>query len=85
MATKVRKQIYIEPHQEEILKRLTRETGVSEAELIRQAIDRHTQSPRPPIRNLDAWEKERSFITHLIQQGPVPGGRTWQREDLHER
>ena len=85
MATKVRKQVYIEPHQEELLKRLARETGVSEAELIRQAIDRHTLSLRPPMRNLDAWEKERSFITHLIQQGPVAGRRTWQREDLHER
>jgi hypothetical protein len=76
MTIKVRKQVYIEPHQEEILKRLTRETGISEAELIRQAIDRHTRTfiPRP---DLKAWEKERTFIVHLMQH--------WQREELHKR
>jgi hypothetical protein len=94
MTIKVRKQVYIEPHQEEILKRLTRETGISEAELIRQAIseaelirqaiDRHTRTfiPRP---DLKAWEKERTFIVHLMQQDPAPGQRTWQREELHKR
>ncbi|UCC87655.1 MAG: hypothetical protein JSV81_22840 [Anaerolineales bacterium] len=85
MATKVRKQVYVEPHQEVNLKRLTREIGISEAEFIRQAIDRHTRSFRPPRRDLSVWEKERTFITHLIQSGSVPGKRTWQREDLHER
>jgi hypothetical protein len=77
MTIKVRKQVYIEPHQEEILKRLTRETGISEAELIRQAIDRHTRTfiPRP---DLKAWEKERTFIVHLMlycapdAAGPCP-------------
>ena len=85
MATKVRKQVYIESYQEEILKRLARETGISEAEFIRQAIDRYGQSLRPARHNLGAWEKERAFIDRLIQQGSVPGGRTWQREELYER
>ncbi len=85
MATKVRKQVYIEPYQEEILKRLTRETGISEAEFIRQAIDHHARSLRPLRRDLSAWEKERAFIDLLIQQGSVPGGRTWRREELYER
>ena len=85
MATKIRKQVYIEPHQEDILKRLARETGLSEAEVIRQAIDRHTQTFRLPRPDLNAWEKERAFIMHLMQQGPVPGQRTWQREELYER
>jgi hypothetical protein len=84
MTIKVRKQVYIEPHQEELLKHLARETGLSEAELIRQAIDRHTRTfiPRP---DLKAWEKERTFIVHLMQQDPAPGQRTWQREELHKR
>ena len=85
MATKIRKQVYIEPHQEDILKQLTRETGLSEAELIRQAIDRHTRTIRLPKPDLKAWEKERTFIMHLMQQGPAPGQRTWQREELYER
>lgn len=85
MATKIRKQVYIEPRQEANLKRLARETGLSEAEFIRQAIDRHTRTFRPPMPDLNAWEKERTFIMHLMQQGPAPGQRTWQREELHER
>ncbi len=85
MATKVRKQVYIEPHQEALLKRLAAELGVTEAEIIRRAIDAHMRVWRFPRRNLAAWEKERAFIENLIHQGPVAGRRTWQREDLHER
>lgn len=85
MATKVRKQVYIEPHQEAILKRLAREQGITEAEIIRRAIDAHTRTFRLLTRDLRAWEKERAFIQGLIRQGPVAGKRTWQREDLYER
>jgi len=85
MATKVRKQIYIEPHQEAILKRLSRERGVTEAEIIRRAIEEHTSTLRLPRRDLRAWEAERTFIQSLIRQGPIPGQRAWRRGDLHER
>jgi hypothetical protein len=85
MATKVRKQIYVEPYQETILKRLADETGMSEAEIIRQAIDHHTQLFRHTRPDLEAWAEEKAFITGLIEQGPVPDRRKWQREDLHER
>jgi len=85
MATKVRKQVYIEPHQEATLKRLAREQGITEAEIIRRAIDAHTRAFRLPTRDLRAWEKERAFIQSLIEQGPVSGKRTWRREDLYER
>ncbi len=85
MATKVRKQVYIESHQEDTLKRLAGETGMSEAEVIRQAIDRYTRSSRLPKHDLNAWDRERAFIARLIQQGSAPGRRTWGREDLHER
>ncbi|MFQ5857316.1 MAG: ribbon-helix-helix domain-containing protein [Anaerolineae bacterium] len=85
MATKVRKQVYIESYQDRLLKQLAAETGVSEAEIIRQALDRHTRLFRFFQRDIDAWEKERAFITHLIRLGPVSGRRAWQREDLHER
>lgn len=85
VATKVRKQIYIEPHQDTLLKQLPKEIGVTEAEIIRRAIDRQTRMLRFSGRDLTAWEEERAFILRLIQQGPVPGRRTWQREELHER
>ena len=40
MAQMLRKQIYIEKRQQALLKRLAKKRGVSEAEIIRQAIDR---------------------------------------------
>ncbi len=85
MTTKVRKQVYIEPRQDVHIKRLAKEWDMTEAEIIRQAIDQHTLGLRFSKRNLAAWEKERAFILHLIQRGAVPGKRTWQREELHER
>jgi hypothetical protein len=85
MTAKVRKQIYIESDQEIALKRLARQTGLSEAEIIRRAVDRHMRQFRSRRHDLRAWDKERAFIERLIQQGPVTGERTWQREDLYER
>lgn len=85
MATKVRKQIYIEPYQDNMLKRVANETGISEAEFIRQAIDFQAHLFLPAKTDQAAWAKEKVFITELIGQGPVTGGRSWQREDLYER
>jgi predicted DNA-binding protein len=85
MSTKIRKQIYIEPDQEVLLKRLSRELGKPEAVIIRQAIETQARSVRLYRRDMKAWEAERNFIKELIQAGPVPGGRDWDRESLHER
>jgi hypothetical protein len=81
----VRKQIYIEQDQERLLKRLSKELGKPEAEIIRQAINAQTQSLKLIQRDLKAWEEERKFIEGLIAAGPVPGRRTWTRESLYER
>jgi hypothetical protein len=85
MSTMIRKQIYIEPDQNALLKRLSGESGVPEAELIRQAIDNHIRALRHPRRAIKAWEAEREFIAKLMEQATVSGGRTWNRETLHER
>lgn len=85
MTAKIRKQIYLEPGQEVLLKHLSGATGVPEAELIRQAIDRHLATGQPVRRDAEAWEAERAFIAALIAQGPTEGQRRWQREDLYER
>ena len=85
MARKVRKQIYIEVYQEEALKRQAAETGMSEAEIIRQAIENQTRLLRHPVGALEAWEEERAFIREWMAQGPVEGGRTWRRDDLYDR
>ena len=84
-STKVRKQIYIEPHQDTTLKRIAAETGLGEAEFIRQAIDHLAQLFRPATTDLTAWAKEKAFFIDLIEQGPVTGGRSWQRDESYER
>ncbi len=88
MARKVRKQVYIEPGQEQRLKRVAKRTGVPEAEIIRQALEVELRAPArsfPIADRLEAWQAERAFIRRLIEKGSVPGGRTWRREDLYDR
>jgi len=83
--TKIRKQIYLDPAQDVKLKELAHVLETSEAELIRQAIDAHVSTLRRRRRNRKAWQAERAFIQDWMSQGPVPGGRTWRREDLYDR
>ncbi len=87
MTRMVRKQIYIEPRHEALLKRLARRRGVSEAELIREAIDQQIGgglSHFPPS-DPAAWDEAYQFMLDLHARGPVAGqARTWKREDLYE-
>lgn len=85
MSTKVRKQIYIEPEQEKLLKEISAETGMSEAEIIREAIDRHVAEMGNPGHRQQAWARIEAFIAKRMEIGPVPGGRTWRREDIYDR
>ena len=80
---KIHKQIYLEPDQEVKLKELANTLQTSEAELIRQAIDTHVGALRR--HNRKTWDEEMAFIREWMKQGPVPGGRTWRREDLYDR
>lgn len=86
MAQMIRKQVYIEPGQDAVLKRLARTRGVTEAEVIRQAIEHEAGSGEAVPGQADpaAWEQARAFIRSLIEQGPVPGGRRWSREEIYE-
>ncbi len=84
MARMVRKQIYLEPHQEQRLKTLSRLLQVSEAELIRRALDLYLFDTLMTRSRLAIWEQEKAFIQEWMAQGPVPGGRTWTREELYE-
>jgi len=84
MSVMVRKQVYIEPRQDEMLKRAAAETGMTEAEIVRRALDLWDERVAQHRRVQEIWEEERAFIESLIAQGPVPGGRTWTREELYE-
>jgi hypothetical protein len=80
----IRKQVYIESRQETTLKQQARTLGMTEAEVIRRAIDCQMSSVRLSIRDLKTWERERAFITKRMAKGHAPGGRRWRREDAYE-
>ena len=83
MTAKVRKQIYLDHSQDKRLKQLASSSGVSEAEVIRQALDQYAIA-QPLRRDLKAWQAEAAFIEGLIALGPVSAERTWKREDLYD-
>ena len=71
----IRKQVYIESRQETTLKRQARALGITEAEVIRRAIDRQMTSVRLSIRDLKAWKRERAFITkRMAKVMPLEAG-----------
>jgi len=85
MPSKIRKQIYIESHQEQMLKAIAKLKGISEAEIIRACIDLHIGSITTDQTNVAAWEAELVFINSVKNRPSLLGGRDWQREDLYER
>jgi hypothetical protein len=72
MVSKIRKQIYIEAQQDNLLKESARRTGLSEAEIIRQAIDRHVSSVTSPSADSIARENEKAFLANLENQNLLP-------------
>ena len=83
----VRKHFHIEERQERALKELAAKTGRSEADLIREAIERIIAVNPQPIRDLSAWEESNRFVEERMKRlGDVPPQkRTWTREELYER
>ena len=82
----IRKQIYLEERQQARLKRIARARGLSEAEVIRQAIDRQVRSVSIEAGGGDpaAWESALRFMRSLATR-PHKGrqGRRWKREDAY--
>jgi len=87
MAQMIRKQIYIQKSQEERLKKVAEARGVSEAEIIRRALDNELRlmSVYRPAYDQEAWKRIVAFWEELDQRGPVePHPRDWTRDDLYE-
>ena len=80
-----RKQVYIHPDQDQRLRALARRNGATESQLLRAGVDRILAEPLPQALDHQAWVKSRDFIDSLIRRGPVKGGRSWTREEAHER
>jgi len=83
MTRMVRKQIYIRPQQEAVLKQKACELGVSEAELIREYIDEGMQRPTANERK-KAWQEELAFIKERAKMRVPQTGRSWTRDELYE-
>jgi len=87
MSQMVRKQIYIQKSQEERLKKVAEARGVSEAEIIRRALENEMRfiSVYRPAYDQEAWRQVVSFWAELDNRGAVePRPRSWKREDLYE-
>ena len=86
MAQMIRKQIYIQKSQEERLKKVAEARGVSEAEIIRRALD--VELKRAGFRlayDNEAWQRLYNAILEMDKLPPVPQKkRDWKREDLYE-
>lgn len=80
----VRKQLYIEPRQERLLKRLAKERGTTEAEIVRAAIDKFANEPELSREEIWAREVERMRAHAAATQGALQKPRDWKREDLYE-
>lgn len=79
----IRKQIYLRADQDRRLKQLAQALGVSEAELIRQSVDRAVLGAVPPTPDLTAWRAEARFARSRQRKGRLEGRRDWTREELY--
>ncbi|MEA4883168.1 MAG: hypothetical protein VB144_05855 [Clostridia bacterium] len=59
--------------------------GLTEAEIVREALDWYMAYSGATSIDSNAWKQEEEFIEELILTREASGGRTWQRGDLHER
>lgn len=86
MATRmVRKQIYIQRRQDALLKRLSQARGLSEAEIIRQAIEREASgaSAQPTPADRAAWQSLIAFLEARQAAGKAYRPYRWDREEIY--
>ncbi len=85
MPEMIRKQVYIEARQEQLLKTLAKDLHVTEAELIRRGIDRGLDRMAGIRPDPAAWVEAEKYILARMRRGTVKGKRCWTREDLYDR
>jgi hypothetical protein len=85
MPSMLRKQIYIAPRQERLLKNKASELHISESELIRDGIDKALKTGTIAAHDTKAWDEEKKFIASLTKKRAIKGGRKWTREELYDR
>lgn len=88
MSHMVRKQVYIEPEQDQLLKRQAAELGVTESDLIRRSIDQFTRLGVHPPRDPAAWQRQMALFDELKRRAAsTPSDDStpykWSREEMY--
>jgi hypothetical protein len=84
MAEMIRKQVYIEGRQERLLKERAKKYRVTEAELIRRAIDRGLERTAAGVPDPEAWKRVEAFIARHRKQRLAQRKRGWTRDELYD-
>jgi hypothetical protein len=85
MSQMVRKQIYIYKRQQAQLKRISEARGISEAEIIRNALDREVNSQMAPYHyDENAWKKILESIEKRAALGIAGEPYKFRRQDAYE-
>lgn len=84
----VRKQFYILKRHDLLLKRLAQARGVSEAEIIRQVIEREASGggakPLPELQEQTPWEELIAFLEERRAQALPGEPYRWNRQEIYE-
>lgn len=86
MSQMVRKQIYIQKSQEERLKKVAEARGLSEAEIVRRALENELKrAGYRPAYDHEAMQRLYQAMLDQEKKPPVPPKkRDWTRDDLYE-
>lgn len=85
MSEMIRKQVYIESRQERLLKERAKKYRVTEADLIRQAIDRGLERTATRAPDPEAWKRVERFIARKRRGRVRQAARAWKRADVYDR
>ena len=83
MSAMIRKQVYILPHHERLLKERAKKYKVTEAELIRRALARELTTRQAP--DPTGWEAMKRYIERYRMKPVRQRRRRWTRDDLYDR
>jgi len=86
MPRMVRKQIYIEEQHDRQLRRIAESRGVSQAEIVRRAIEQEAFGSSPGVGpDASAWQSALAFMRALHREGSrMRRRRRWERDELYE-
>ena len=88
MSKMIRKQLYMPEDQDQFLKLKSQELSITEAEVVREALEMYQAYGSDTVLDHSAWLTEREFLLKLSaarETASEPSSRTWKREDLYER